>query len=259
MRDLIWTYFRMGALNELQYRANFWVNLLQSLLSLVLALGAMAVVFLHTDSLAGWTPTELFILLGVYFLMLGFIRTVIEPSLERFLQDIRQGTLDFVLTKPRDAQLLVSIRKVSLWSLIDVGVGAAMVIAGVWRLDEGVTPGQVLSFLGMLATGAVIVYSFWMMLATCTFWFVKVENILVIFQSMFQAGRWPVNIYPGALRLLLTFFVPVAFAVTVPAEALVGRLTPTTLILAIGLAVAIATVARAFWKYGVRHYSGASA
>jgi ABC-2 type transport system permease protein len=257
--DLIWTYFRLGALNELQYRANFWVNLLQSLLALILALGAMAVVFLHTDSLAGWTPTELFILLGIYFLMSGFIRTVIEPSLERFLQDIRQGTLDFVLTKPRDAQLLVSVRKISLWSLIDVGVGAAMVSAGAGRLDQGATPAQILSFLGMLAAGAVTVYSFWMILATFTFWFVKVENILVIFQSMFQAGRWPVSIYPAALRVLLTFFVPVAFAVTVPAEALVGRLTPATLVLAILLAFGIAAVARAFWRYGVRHYSGASA
>ena len=53
---------------------------------------------------------------------------------------------------------------------------------------EEITPAQALGFLGMLATGAVIVYSFWMILATFTFWFVKVENILVIFQSMFQAG-----------------------------------------------------------------------
>ena len=27
-------------------------------------------------------------------------------------------------------------------------------------------------------------------LATFAFWFIKVENILVIFQSMYQAGRW---------------------------------------------------------------------
>jgi ABC-2 type transport system permease protein len=134
-----------------------------------------------------------------------------------------------------------------------------MVIAGAGRLDQGATPAQILSFLGMLAAGAVTVYSFWMILATFTFWFVKVENILVIFQSMFQAGRWPVSIYPAALRVLLTFFVPVAFAVTVPAEALVGRLTPATLVLAILLAFGIAAVARAFWRYGVRHYSGASA
>ena len=76
---------------------------------------------------------------------------------------------------------------------------------------------------------------------------------------MYQAGRWPVSIYPAVLRVLLTFLVPVAFAVTVPAEAIVGRLTWPTLAAALGLAAAIFVAARAFWLYGVRNYSGASA
>ena len=80
-----------------------------------------------------------------------------------------------------------------------------------------------------LLAGGAIVYSFWLILATLSFWFVRVENILVIFQSMYEAGRWPVSIYPGWLRFGLTFLVPVAFAITVPAEALTGRLDGGTL------------------------------
>ena len=259
MLKLISTYFRLGALNELQYRANFWINLLQSALSLLTGLAGMGVVFYHTDALAGWQPMELLALLGVYFLMSGFISTFVQPSMERFLTDIRQGTFDFVLTKPRDSQLLMSIRRISIWSLMDVLLGAAVLLVALVRLGRGLSIPQVLAFLLVLAAGAVIVYSFWLMLATIAFWFVKVENILVVFQSMYQAGRWPVSIYPAALRVLLTFLVPVAFAVTVPAEAIVGRLTWTTLAAALGLAVAIFAAARAFWRYGVRSYSGASA
>jgi ABC-2 type transport system permease protein len=179
--------------------------------------------------------------------------------MERFLTDIRQGTLDFVLTKPRDSQLLVSIRRISIWSLLDVLMGAVVLVIALVRLGRGVSITQGIGFLVVLAAGAVIVYSFWLMLATIAFWFVKVENILVVFQSMYQAGRWPVSIYPGALRVLLTFLVPVAFAVTVPAEAVIGRLTWTSLLTSLALAAAIATAARAFWRFGVRNYSGASA
>lgn len=259
MLKLIRTYFRLGALNELQYRANFWINLLQSALSLLSALAGMGVVFYHTDALAGWQPMELLALLGIYFLMSGFISTFVQPSMERFLTDIRQGTFDFVLTKPRDSQLLMSIRRISIWSLMDVLLGAAVLVVALVRLGRGLSVPQVAAFLLVLLAGAVIVYSFWLMLATIAFWFVKVENILVVFQSMYQAGRWPVSIYPAALRVILTFLVPVAFAVTVPAEAIVGRLTWTTLAAALGLAVAIFAAARAFWLYGVRSYSGASA
>lgn len=87
----------------------------------------------------------------------------------------------------------------------------------------------------------------------------RIENILVIFQSMYEAGRWPVGIYPQWLRLILTFIVPVAFAVTVPAEGLVGRLTWPTLALALLLAGGMLLGSRFFWKFGVRFYSGASA
>jgi ABC-2 type transport system permease protein len=97
------------------------------------------------------------------------------------------------------------------------------------------------------------------MLTTCSFWFVRVENILVIFQSMYEAGRWPIGIYPGWLQISLTFLVPVAFATSVPAEALVGRLSPLTLVWVVLLAVVMLAVSRWFWRVGIRHYSGASA
>jgi ABC-2 type transport system permease protein len=104
-----------------------------------------------------------------------------------------------------------------------------------------------------------IIYSFLLVLSTCVFWFVKLDNILNIFQSMYEAGRWPIGIYPPWLQATLTFLVPIGFAITVPAEALVGRLAVPTLAGAIALAIALPLLARWFWRIGVRHYSGASA
>jgi len=114
-------------------------------------------------------------------------------------------------------------------------------------------------FLLVLLCGGIIVYSFWLMLATCSFWIVRVENILVIFQSMYNAGRWPVGLYPGWLRFALTFIVPIAFAVTIPAQGLIGRLTDRLLLGTVGLALGLLIVSRLFWRLGIRHYSGASA
>jgi ABC-2 type transport system permease protein len=86
-----------------------------------------------------------------------------------------------------------------------------------------------------------------------------VETILVIFQSMYEAGRWPVSLCPAWLRFGLTFLVPVAFATTVPAEALTGRLEAQTSLGALALAAGLLVASRLFWRAGVRHYSGASA
>ena len=76
---------------------------------------------------------------------------------------------------------------------------------------------------------------------------------------MFQTGRWPVGIYPYWLRVGVTFLVPIAFAVTVPAEALTSRLDWQTLLLAFLFAVSLFAATRWFWRFGLRRYSGASA
>ena len=256
---LLWTFFRLGALNELAYRANFFTQLLQSLLSLGLSLGGLAVVFNQTDTLGGWYPAELIALVGIYILVGGLITVVIQPSMQRFMEDIRMGTLDFIILKPEDAQFLISVRQVEIWKLLDVIVGIIVLIVGLVQLGARFGFVQALAFGVALLAGSVIVYSFWMMLATCAFWFVKTENILVIFQSMYQAGRWPVTIYPGWLRLILTFLVPITFAVTVPAEALTGRLDVQTLSLALLVAAVLFLISRWFWRFGIRFYSGASA
>ncbi len=80
-----------------------------------------------------------------------------------------------------------------------------------------------------------------------------------LFEGLFQTGRWPVGIYPDWLRFGITFLVPIAFAITVPAEALTSRLDWQTLLLAAGFAVVLFAATRWFWGFGLRRYTGASA
>ena len=256
---LLGVFFRLGVLNELEYRVNFYVQVLRSLIGLGSGVANLAIVFAHTETLGGWRPPELLALLGVFILINGAIMLVIQPSMQRFMEDVRQGTLDFTLTKPEDAQVLVSVKQVQVWKLVDVALGIAVLVVALAQLETAVGWAQAVAFGVALLAGAAIVYSLYLLLATLSFWFVRVENVLVIFQSMYQAARWPVGIYPGWLRVVLTAVVPVAFATTVPAEALAGRLTWPTLLTAVGLAAAMLAASRWFWVFGVRHYSGASA
>lgn len=256
---LLWLHLRLGILNELQYRTNLVIQLIQSAVGLITALLGLGIVFSKTDSLGGWRPAELLAIVGVYTLVSGLTQLVVRPSLQRFMEDVRLGTLDFTLTKPVDAQALVSMRQIEVWKLIDVVIGLVVLGVAINQLGASIGPAEALVFAIALLAGVVIIYSFLIILATCAFWWVRLDNILNIFQSMYEAGRWPIGIYPPWLRYVLTFLVPVGFAITVPTEGLVGRLTSPTLLGAIALAITLPLIARVFWKIGVRHYSGASA
>jgi ABC-2 type transport system permease protein len=86
-----------------------------------------------------------------------------------------------------------------------------------------------------------------------------VDEIVNLFQGVYAAGRWPVSIYPRWLQVGLTFIIPVAFAVTIPAEALTSRLSPLILLGTFALTGFFVVLARFIWHLGLNNYSGASA
>jgi len=252
------TYLRIGVLNEMQYRINFFIQLLQSFISVATGLIGLSLVFGQVNTLAGWSRPELLAVMGVHLLMGGVIRSIIQPNMERLMDDVRNGTLDFALTKPADAQTLVSVREFRFWQLVDVIVG--MVVIGIAFIQLKGTLGilQLLGFLAALIMGGVMLYCVWLMVTSISFWVIRVQEISNLFEGLYAAGRWPVGIYPDWLRTGLTFLVPVAFAVTVPAEALTNRLSGTSLLFALGMTLLFVILSRGLWRLGLSNYSGAS-
>jgi ABC-2 type transport system permease protein len=134
-----------------------------------------------------------------------------------------------------------------------------LVVAGVMQVGERIGIAQALAFVVTLACGLALVYSLLLVLSTLSFWFVRVENLLAIFWSFLDAGRFPVDVYPGWLRVTLSTVVPIGIAVTVPAQAIGGRLDSITLVAMIAGTLVAWLFATWFWRVGVRNYTGASA
>lgn len=252
-------HLKIGALNELQYRANFWVQLFNSLIGLGTGLVAIAVVYVHTDSLQGWAQPELLAVMGVHLIVGGFLRTFVIPNMWNLLSDVQEGTLDYTLTRPADSQLLVSVRQVSIWSLIDIILGVGVVAFSVDQMTANIGWSHALAFVIAVGCGALTIYSIWLAAATMAFKTIRIDNLMQLLNGMYEAGRWPVGIYPFWLRSSLTVIIPLAFAITIPAEIISDRVNWGWMLAGVGVAVLALTVARLVWRWGVKNYSGASA
>jgi ABC-2 type transport system permease protein len=120
------------------------------------------------------------------------------------------------------------------------------------------SPANLVSFIVLVGSGMLVIYSLWVVLISLTFWFVKFDNNVTILQALLDSGRYPATIYPPWLRLIVTFIVPIAVATTVPLQALRGELSAGLVLLFLGVGAASFLIAGRVWNRGVRVYSGAS-
>jgi ABC-2 type transport system permease protein len=255
---IVGRHLQAHVLDELQYRTNFFLQLLQSASQIVGALVAVALIYGRVDELNGWTRPQLLAAIGVYTLLGGVMRAFVQPAMMRLMDDVQSGTFDFALTKPADAELLVSVRAVDIWQTLDIVIGAIVVSIALAQLSGTIGAGDALAFAGMLVAGAVIIYCAWLSIAAAAFWFVRIDFVDALYVGIFRAAQYPIGIYPAWLRLSLTIVIPVGIAVTAPSEAITSRLDASTLLVATAVAVVSLLLSRIVWRHGVRRYAGAS-
>ena len=255
---LLGVQVRVSAVTAMQYRGDFVVRGFVTLLWMSVTLLPLFIVFGARREVAGWSFAEALVVVGWFALLRAVLEGGVSPSLTAVVEHVRKGTLDFVLLKPADAQFLVSTAKFEPWRVLDVGGALAIFIYAFAKLGHGPAPRDVLVGLVFLALAVTVLYSFWILVVSASFWVVKVDNLSYLFQSLFDAGRWPITVFRGALYYIFTFVFPVALMTTYPALALLGKLTATNAAVACLGGVAFAAVGRAVWRRALAMYTSAS-
>lgn len=243
---------------EMEYRANFVLAAGSALATLAGALFALWALLRTDYAMNGWGFYEALIVVGIYTILDGLQQTLLAPNRQQISDFVRQGTLDFVLLKPVDTQFWLSVRKVSIWGVPNLLLGAALVVFAGLRVQPAVPLAGYLMLLPPLLFAVIILYALGYLLSTLTIWFTKMDNITYAMQALLEAGRYPVGAYPMAYRVFFTFVMPVAFMTTVPAQAMLGRSSGGWVALAAGIAVIMLAMSRGFWRFALRHYTSAS-
>lgn len=252
------TLVKLNIQQELAYRADVVVNILVNLMWLGWELVSLTILFSNTTELGGWGPGELVTLLGIFRLVNTLMAALIWPNTEKFNAGVRDGSLDYTLLQPVNSLFLISFSRIVLWRIWDIALATVLISAGISLSGSGTTLVNLISFLLLMASGAAIIYSLWIVMIAFTFWFVKFDNNVTILQALLDTGRYPATVYPPWLRLIVTFVVPIAVATTVPLQALRGDLSGGQVVMFLGIGLASVLVAARVWKAGLQRYSGAS-
>jgi ABC-2 type transport system permease protein len=254
---LLATQLRASLLLGMQYRADFLLDGFVEIFWMATALVPLVVVFHLRPTVAGWRFGEALMVTGWFTFLEGVLEGAINPSLVSVVDHIRKGTLDFVLVKPADAQFLVSTARFQPWRGLNVFTAMIVFAWGFHLLGRGPSAGAVALSLVMMVAAVTVLYSLWIFTVSAAFFVVRIDNLTHLFSAIFDAGRWPVNVFRGVVRLVFTFVVPLALMTTYPAQALLGTLPVPMLAGALAGAAAAFAVSRLVWSASIARYTSA--
>ena len=255
---LISAFLKVNVQMSLAYRADTVVNILLNLMWLGWELLSLNIIFNNTETIGGWGFGELIALLGVFRLVNTMMFALIWPNTEKFNQSIRDGSMDYTILQPVNSMFLVTFSRITVWRAWDLFLAIALIVIGINSSGDTTTPLQILSFIVLTVSGAIVIYSLWIVLISLTFWFTKFDNNVTILHALMDAGRYPVTVYPVWLRIIVTFVIPIAVATTVPLQGLRGDLDVLRMLMFLGIGMISFLIASRVWKAGLKQYSGAS-
>src|SRR6185369_12301634 len=242
----------------MQYRAEFIFGVLITFFYVFWNVVPMFVLWAQRETIAGWTLEETALVTAWFTFLRAILDGTVQPSLQAVIEHIRKGTLDFVLLKPADAQFLVSTARFEVFNVVDATAAVALAVWALHRLHRVPSGAQIATAMVLTVAAAALLYALAILVISAAFYVVRLDNLIYLFNSVFDAARWPSTVFRGVWRFVFTFVVPLALMTTYPALALLGRLAPATAATALAGAAVFFVGARWVWKRAIGHYRSAS-
>ncbi len=214
-------------------------------------------VFAPGTKIAGYTPEEALL----FFAFMNFIDVVLQ-LFYRGLTDhpriIKNGDFDFILTKPINPLWYCTFRIFDILDLITLPAVFAFLGYALWQWPGTIDAGTALITFVLVLCAFIIALCLNIMVAAIAFWSTETTNIHWIYRDLVYVSRFPPEVFPVAVRTVMTYIIPIFVIVSFPTKALLNRLSAFDLIWAMMATIGLVFVTNYVWQKGLRHYTSAS-
>jgi len=245
---------------DISFRFDFIVRLINTAISLAAGIGAIAIIFSKTHSVNGWDFYSTMAVTGMFMFIQSLKNLFIGPSLDSIAGlggELWTGGFDFTLLKPVPTQLYISIRNWAPLTLIDLVISLIVIIYSFVHVYSDFSINSLLIFIIAIFSSLIILYSILLILSSLAFWYLGTP-VLWIFNSVMETGRYPVRVYPFVFRFILTWIIPVGLIVSIPAEALMAKADVHEVLFGLVFGIVSYIAAVLFFKLSIKKYSSAS-
>jgi ABC-2 type transport system permease protein len=241
-----------------QYRTSFLLLTAGQAMALTMDLLAIAIVFRHVSSLAGWSFDEVLVLYGTAAVAFGLADLLISP-VEKAALHIKEGSFDRFLLRPIGPMMHLCCDDFALRRVGKVLPPLVMLTLGLARVGINWTPAAAVVLAVTVVSGTAIFSAFFVMVSSLSFWTVDMEQLTntVTYGGAFLS-QYPLDVLTPWLRRLVVV-IPLAFVNYLPMTWVLGRpgalgLPGWARFASPAVAAALAALAAVTWRTGIRHY-----
>ncbi|MBM7866290.1 ABC transporter permease [Heliobacterium gestii] len=208
---VIAAYLGQYVKTKLAYRADFLVESFADLLYQGVSLAFILIVFSQVPDLDGWNREEVIGIVGYFMVAFALFNCLFTGSWYIRDQYIIEGKLDGVMTRPVNPLLQIYLEKIELEPLSGAALGLGLLAYARHSLGIELLWWEPVAFVCLLA-GSVLIYGgVFTALAATGFWAEGRSGVSPLVYNLTGYGRYPVTIYKGVVRWLLTWLLPFAF------------------------------------------------
>jgi ABC-2 type transport system permease protein len=245
---LVLGYLRHNLMSAMAYREAFLLQVAGMLLNDAMLLFFWWVLFNRLPTLRGWDLAGVMTLYGIVALGFG-AATVVCGNAFLIARIIASGDLDYYLALPADplVHLLVSRMSLPGWGDLLFGLLVFLTAApGRWA--------NLPLFLVLGAIAGLILVAFSVLVGSLAFWVGSADNLATqAINAVITFSLYPVEIFPGVVRVLLYTLIPAAFVGSIPAT-LLSDFRWERLATLVAVAAGFTLASRWVFRRGLRRY-----
>lgn len=239
------------------YRTNFLTAVVVDLVWIAVEFSLFSVIYANVPTLGGWTQSQVFFFLGVFFAADALFTTFFQTNFWRFSDLVNRGELDVLLTKPVHPLFLTLTRWINLTAIFNFFLGGAIIL--IYSKAAGFKGGIYwLSLAAWVLIGLTMQLFVRFTFSVVVFWTERGFALARLYYQFFQFATKPDTIYPKMIRYAILTFLPFAFVGSVPARAVLFGLEPHEYVIVGTVLLAFFVLNRTLWVRGLRRYQSAS-
>lgn len=242
----------------MEYKADFYIGLLGFFIVQFTGIAFLYLIFQRIPSLNGWSFDSILFIYGFAQIPRGIDHLLADNLWMFSWRIIARGEFDRYLLRPVNPLFQVIAEVFQPDALGELIIGITLVIISIVKLQISITFLNVVLFIIVVISGAVIYTSIKLFFASFAFWIKMSNSIMFMAYSLSDFTKYPISMYSKAVQAILTFIIPFAFTAFFPASYFVGKMGVAV---AVGGTVTAAVisyvVAYTTWSIGMSKYESA--